>query len=185
MQYVTFSSRPSNIHNLIDGLINVTSVFCYDHQSSMRSNNNDTIRIHDGQEKPQHRLLHHDCKGTQHNCWATLHVHDEPHDRVDGKNVGGVEHRSLALVLDDTDYRRLTRDQSATTNHLVPPTETVGTINFTHPPPQFEIMTFQEDQKNLHKAYKIQEAVTDIGVERIVASVNEQYLEDLNEDYFG
>ena len=46
---------------------------------------------------------------------------------------------------------------------------TAGTIHFTSTP--FEIMTFQEAQKKRQKVYEIQEAVTDIGVERIVASV--------------
>ena len=41
-------------------------------------------------------------------------------------------------------------------------TETDSTIGATSNP--FEIMTFKEEQKNLQKAYKIQEAVTDIGV---------------------
>ena len=33
IQYVICSSRPSNSHNLIDDLINVTYVFCYDSQA--------------------------------------------------------------------------------------------------------------------------------------------------------
>ena len=57
---------------------------------------------------------------------------------------------------------------------------TAVTIDFTSTP--FNIMTFQEAKKKFQKAYEIQEAVTNIGVERIVASVNAQYLEELNEE---
>ena len=94
----------------------------------------------------------------------------------------GRKHGSLALVLEDADYRRLSRDQSATTYRLDPPTETVVsvTIDFTSTP--FEIMNFKEAQKRRQKAYDIQERVTNIGVERIFASANKQYLKELNGD---
>ncbi len=39
--------------------------------------------------------------------------------------------------------------------------------------------------KNLQKAFNLQEAITNIGVKRIINSVEEQYIEELNEDYFG
>ena len=126
----------------------------------------------------RHCPLHHDGEGTQRNLWATLHEHDEPHDGADGKMVAaakttawGVKHGSLALILDGENYRRLTRYQLATTDRIDPPkaTATSGTIYFT--PTPFNIMTIQEAQKKRQKVYEIQEAVTDIGVERIVASV--------------
>ena len=60
----------------------------------------------------------------------------------------GGKHGSLALVLDNADYRRLTRDQSSTTDRLDPltATEKAGTINFNSTP--FEIRTFKEAQKS-------------------------------------
>ena len=37
IQYLICSSRPSNSHNIIDDLINITYMFSYDHQSSIRA----------------------------------------------------------------------------------------------------------------------------------------------------
>ena len=45
-------------------------------------------------------------------------------------------------------------------------------------------MKFQEAQKKCQKAYNIQESVTDIGVEQIVARVDNQYLKEINKEYF-
>ncbi len=39
--------------------------------------------------------------------------------------------------------------------------------------------------KTLQKEFKRQEAVTTIGVQRIIYSIEEQYIKELNEDYFG
>ena len=179
MWYVICSSRTSNIHKLIDDLIRVTYLFLYYHQSPIRSNNKDAIHIHDSQDKPWHRLLHNDGKVTRRNRWSTLHRHDKPHDGSDGKIVAAVKttawrvkHGSIALVLDNADYHRLTRYQSETTSWLDPPTAMSGTIGATSTP--FEIMTIKNEQKKLHKVYDMQDSVTDIGVDRIVASVDEQ-----------
>ena len=88
---------------------------------------------------------------------------------------GGGKHEPLALVLDYADYCSLTIDQSATTNRLDPPTTTVITIIATSTP--FEITTFQDKHKKLQNTYEMQEVVTDIGIEQIFASVNNQYIE--------
>jgi hypothetical protein len=45
-----------------------------------------------------------------------------------------------------------------------------------------ELLTFQEETKKLQKEFDLQEAVTNIGVQRIIDSVEEQYIEELNED---
>jgi hypothetical protein len=39
--------------------------------------------------------------------------------------------------------------------------------------------------KTLQKEFDLQEAVTSIGVQRIIDCVEEQYVEELNKDYFG
>ncbi len=39
--------------------------------------------------------------------------------------------------------------------------------------------------KKLQKEFDLQEAVTNIGVQCIINSVEEQYIEELNEEYFG
>jgi hypothetical protein len=39
--------------------------------------------------------------------------------------------------------------------------------------------------KKLQKEFDLQEAVTNIGVQRIINSVEEQYIEELNKEYFG
>ena len=61
-------------------------------------------------------------------------------------------------------------------------TATAGTIGTPSTP--VEITNFQYEHKNLQKAYKMQESVTNIGVEQTVANVNEQYIKELNREYF-
>ncbi len=39
--------------------------------------------------------------------------------------------------------------------------------------------------KTLQKEFQLQEAFTSIGVQCIIDSVKEQYIEELNEDHFG
>jgi hypothetical protein len=48
-----------------------------------------------------------------------------------------------------------------------------------------KILTFQEETKNLQKEFDLQEAVTNIGVLCTINSVEEQYIKELNEEYFG
>jgi hypothetical protein len=51
--------------------------------------------------------------------------------------------------------------------------------------PQHKLLCLQAVTKNLQKAFDLQEAVTNIGVQHIIDSTEEQYLEELNEYYFG
>ena len=39
--------------------------------------------------------------------------------------------------------------------------------------------------KTLQKEFKLQEAVTTIGVQSIINILKEQYIKELNKDYFG
>jgi hypothetical protein len=48
-----------------------------------------------------------------------------------------------------------------------------------------EILTFHEGTKKLQKEFDLQEAVTNIGVQRIINCVEEQYIKELNKEYFG
>ena len=84
------------------------------------------------------------------------------------------KHGSLALVLDKDDYRTVIRDSPATINHilkLAPLNEAI--TSFSKP---FETLTLQELQKVKSLACKLQEAATDIGFERIVEFIEEQYV---------
>ncbi len=49
----------------------------------------------------------------------------------------------------------------------------------------YAILTLQEEMKTLLKEFKLQEAVTTIGVQHIIDSIEEQYIKELNKDYFG
>ncbi len=51
--------------------------------------------------------------------------------------------------------------------------------------PQHKLLRLQAETKDLKKAFELQEAVTNIGVQCIIDSIEEQYVEELNEDYFG
>ena len=48
-----------------------------------------------------------------------------------------------------------------------------------------KILTFQEETKKLQKEFDLHEVVTNIGVQRIVDSIKEQYFEELNKEFFG
>ena len=49
----------------------------------------------------------------------------------------------------------------------------------------YKIRTLHDEWKTLQKELDLQEAVTSIGVQRIIECVEEQYMEELNKDYFG
>jgi hypothetical protein len=95
---------------------------------------------------------------------------------------GGL-HGSLALVLNIVDYATVTRRALTLTNRLIQPPAVNSAIkdNIT----QRELLCLQADMKDLQKAFELQEAITNIGVQCIIDSIEEQYDEELNEDYFG
>jgi hypothetical protein len=95
---------------------------------------------------------------------------------------GGL-HGSLALVLDDADYEIITKAVVKSTTRLGQPALVNPKINNTTS--QLDLLTLQAETKRLQKEFNLQEAVTTIGVQRIINSVKEQYVEDLNEEYFG
>ena len=89
-------------------------------------------------------------------------------------------HGSLALVLDDADYLSITKAKIASTKPVnQPDTVNKGITAASNP---LEILTFQEETKKLQKEFDLQEAVTNIGVQHIIDSVEEQYIEELNEE---
>jgi hypothetical protein len=97
--------------------------------------------------------------------------------------VWGGCHGSLALVLDDTDYSSITKARITSTK----PVTQLDAINkgITATSTPLKIFTCQEETKKLQKEFDLQEAVTNIGVQHIINSVKEQYIEELNEEYFG
>jgi hypothetical protein len=95
---------------------------------------------------------------------------------------GGL-HGSLALVLDNADYATITKNIVTLLVPLTKPTMINPKINKLSNPN--EILTLQEEMKTLQKEFKLQEAVTTIGVQCIIDSVEEQYVKELNKDYFG
>jgi hypothetical protein len=96
---------------------------------------------------------------------------------------GGL-HGSLALVLDDAGYATVTKNIIITLGApLSKPTSINPKINKLSTP--YEILTLQEEMITLQKEFELQEAVTAIGVQCIINSVEEQYVEELNKDYFG
>jgi hypothetical protein len=94
----------------------------------------------------------------------------------------GGRHLSLALVLDDTDYSSITKAHITSTKPVTQPGAINKGITATSTP--LKILTFQEEMKKLQKDFDLQEAVTNIGVQRIIDSVKEQYIDELNEEYF-
>jgi hypothetical protein len=97
----------------------------------------------------------------------------------------GGQHGSLALVLDDMDYKSITKSTTQTTALATQPDAVnQGITNQSTP---FEILTLQAETKTLQKEFDQQEAVIIIGVQRIIDCVKEQYVKELNvnEEYFG
>jgi hypothetical protein len=90
---------------------------------------------------------------------------------------GGL-HGSLALVLNDVDYATITRRAVTSTACLVQPQAVNPAIK--DDTPQRKLLRLQANTKNLQKAFNLQEAVTNIGVQCIIDSVEEQYVKELN-----
>jgi hypothetical protein len=95
----------------------------------------------------------------------------------------GGQHGLLTLVLDDTGYKSITKSTTQTTALVTQP----DAINqgITDQSTQLKILTLQAETKTLQKEFDLLEAVTNIGVQRIIDCVEEQYVEELNEEYFG
>ncbi len=92
-------------------------------------------------------------------------------------------HGSLALVLDGVDYATVTcRAVTSTDCPVQPPAVNPAIEDDTH---QRKLLCLQADTKNLQKAFDLQEAITNIGVKLIIDYVEEQYIKEINEDYFG
>jgi hypothetical protein len=89
----------------------------------------------------------------------------------------------LALVLDNTDYKSITKSTTQTTALVTQP----DAINqgITNQSTQFRILTLQAETKTLQKEFDLQEVVINIRDQRIIDSVEEQYVKELNEEYFG
>ncbi len=85
--------------------------------------------------------------------------------------LGGL-HGSLALILDDGDYATVTKNILTLAAPLSKPTTINTKINGLSTP--YEILTLQEEMKTLQKEFKLQEAVTTIGVQCIIDSIEEQ-----------
>ncbi len=95
---------------------------------------------------------------------------------------GGL-HGSLALVLDDVDYATITRWAVTSPARLVQPPSVNPAIK--DDTPHCELLHLLADTKDLQKAFDLQEAITNTGVQCIIDSVEEKYVKELNEDYFG
>ena len=98
-------------------------------------------------------------------------------------SVWGGLHGSFALVLDDVNYTTITKGTVTSTAPVAQPDAVNKKITTTSTP--LENITLQEETKKLLREFDLQEVVTNIGLQQIVNSVEEQYIEELNEEYFG
>jgi hypothetical protein len=96
---------------------------------------------------------------------------------------GGL-HGSLELVLDNVGYATVTRQAvTLTDDHLVQPLAVNPAIK--DDTPQRKLLCLQAGIKDLQKSFELQEAITNIGVQHIIDSIEEQCIEKTNEDYFS
>ncbi len=90
----------------------------------------------------------------------------------------GGGHGLLALVLDDTDYKSITKLTMQTTTLVTQPDAiNQGIANQSTP---FKILTLQAETKTLQKEFDLQEVVINIRVQRIIDWFKEQYVKELN-----
>jgi hypothetical protein len=95
----------------------------------------------------------------------------------------GGQHGLLALVLDDTNYKSITTLTMQTTALVTQPDAVnQGITNQSTP---FDILTLQAKTKTLQKEFDLQEVLINIRVQCIIDCIKEQYVEELNEQYFG
>ncbi len=92
-------------------------------------------------------------------------------------------HGPLALVLDNANYSNITKARTTSTTPVTQLDAINKGIMATSTP--LKILTFQEETKKLQKDFDLQEVVTNIGIKCIIDSVEEQYIKELNEEYFG
>jgi hypothetical protein len=92
-------------------------------------------------------------------------------------------HGSLTLVLNNAEYSSINKVRVTSTMPVTQPDAINKGITATSTP--LKILTFQKETKKLQKEFDLQEAVTNIGVQCIIDSVEEEYIEELNEEYFG
>ncbi len=83
-------------------------------------------------------------------------------------------HGMLALVLDNTDYKSITKATMQTTALVTQPDAVNQDITNQSNP--FKILTLQAETKTLQKEFDLQEAVINIGVQCIIDCVEEQYI---------
>jgi hypothetical protein len=81
----------------------------------------------------------------------------------------GGPHGSLVLVLDNMDYSTITKMRVTSTTPVTQPDAINKGITATSTP--LEILTFQDETKKLQKEFDLQEAVTNISIQRIIDSI--------------
>ncbi len=82
------------------------------------------------------------------------------------------QHGLLALVLEDTDYKSITKLTMQNTALVTQPDAiNQGITNQSTP---FKILTLQAETKTLQKEFDLQEVVINIGVQHIIDCVKEQ-----------
>jgi hypothetical protein len=89
----------------------------------------------------------------------------------------------LALVLGNVNYATVTRQAVKSVDRLAQPPVVNPAIKDNTP--QCKLLHLQAETKDLQKAFELQEAINNIGLQRIIDCVEEQYVEVLNEDYVG
>ena len=90
----------------------------------------------------------------------------------------------FVIVLGDADYSSITKEGNITSTKPITQPEDInkGIVSTST---SLDILTFQEETKKLQKKFDLQEVVTNIQVQCIIDSVEEQYIEKLNKVYFG
>jgi hypothetical protein len=91
-------------------------------------------------------------------------------------------HGSLVLVLYDADYSSITKARITSTMPVTQPDAINKGITTTSTP--LETLTFQEETNKLQKEFDLQEVVTNIGIQCIIDSIEEQYIKELSKEYF-
>jgi hypothetical protein len=92
----------------------------------------------------------------------------------------GRQHGSLALVINDVYHATVAITKTTSLTQLPTIKPAIGDSL-----PQCELHTLQAKTQTLQNGIKLREAVTNIGVQCIIDCFEEQYIKELNKDYFG
>ncbi len=125
---------------------------------------------------------HHGGKAPGHHHRVTNHGYHQQNGGANGPNgCSRKNHRMGRTPL----ISHTCTTQASPRQRSLPPSRSINRIPSIKVSRQHQPPWKYSPSKKKRKEFDLQEVVTNIGVQRIIDSVEEQFIEDLNEEYFG